>query len=645
LFGTTKRRCAAPCHEPKSPPAHSRGNSGRLLAFFLSLNVSLYAHAADWLYLTVPGDTLIGIGNQYLKNPGDWPKVQSANNVAIPRHLPVNTRLKIPVKLLKVTPASVAVTAVGGNVRVKGADNRYQRLQANDQLNGGETVLTGPRSSASYRFADGTALTQQASSKLSFGRLAAYGKTGMVSTELNLESGRLEARASRQLAPAGGFRVRTPVAVAGLRGTGFRLNVAEDGQRMSNEVTEGEVSVSAQGKAVNVAAGFGTYAEAGKPPAPPRALLAPPDLSGLTAKYLHLPLQISWPAQPGAVAWRVQIGTDASFATVLLDDVVNSPSINWGDELPDGDYALRLRAVDDAGLEGLDSTHPFTLDARPLPPLPLAPALGERLYQPQANFSWTAVADARGYLLQVAPTPEFKNGLIERRLPPVVQHQETLDEGEWHWRLASLDENGQVHLFSPHRAFRIQPLPVPPAGGQSQASSGDGKVHFTWGAVRGADSYGLEVSKDSAVVVSKEAKDTAVAAPLEPGKYNWRVRGLEADGQAGNWSGSNVVILPPLPPHDLKVDAKTKPISLAWQGEASRYRVEIASDPAFAKISSSQEIEKPEAILKNLEPGDHVARVIALGADGIASLPSQPVAFTVERAKPWWLLLFPLLAL
>ena len=612
-----------------------------ILAFFLSLNLS--AHAADWLYLTVPGDTLIGIGKQYLKNPRDWPKIQSANNVTIPKYLRTNTRLKIPVKLLKVTPASVTVTAVGGNVRFKGAEGGYQRLEANNQLNGGETVLTGPRSSVSYRFADGTALTQQASSKLTFGRLAAYGKTGMVSTELNLESGRLEARATRQLAPAGGFRVRTPVAVAGLRGTGFRLNVAEDGKRMSNEVLEGAVAVSAQGKAVNVAAGFGTYAEAGKPPVPPRALLPAPDLSGLAGKFQRLPLQFTKPPQPGAVAWRAQIATDASFGTVLLDDVFTGPTAQWREDLPDGAYVLRARAIDDAGLEGLDSTHAFTLDARPLPPLPLAPALGERLYQTQANFSWTAVADAHGYALQIAPTPEFKHGLIERRLPPVVQHQETLGEGEWHWRLASLDEAGQMHQFSPHRAFRIQPLPVPPAGGQGQV--GDGQVHFTWGTVHGADSYGREVSKDSTVVINKAAKDAALAAPLEPGKYHWRVRGLEADGQAGGWSGSNVVILPPRPPHDLKVDVKAKPMSLAWKGEAPRYRVEIALDPAFAKVSTRLETDKPEAALKDLEPGDYVVRVMALGSDGVNSLPSQPVSFTVERAKPWWLLLLPFLAL
>ncbi|HEX7972450.1 MAG TPA: FecR domain-containing protein [Thiobacillus sp.] len=166
----------------------------------------------------------------------DWSKVQAVNGVPIPERLPANTRIKIPVELLKVTPAPVTITAVTGNVRYQSGDGRFQPLVAGTQLRGGETVLTGPRSSASYRFADGTVLTQQAFSKLTFGRLAAYGKTGMVSTELSLDSGRLEASATQQLAPAGGFKVKTVVAVAGLRGTDFRLNLAEGGKTLHSEV-------------------------------------------------------------------------------------------------------------------------------------------------------------------------------------------------------------------------------------------------------------------------------------------------------------------------------------------------------------------------------------------------------------------------
>jgi hypothetical protein len=504
-------------------------------------------------------------------------------------------------------------------------------------------VLTGPRSSAAFRFADATTLTQQASSRLGFGRLAAYGNTGMISTELSLEAGRLEASAARQLAPAGGFSVRTPVAVAGLRGTGFRLNVAEDGQRMTNEVMEGSVAVSAEGKAVDVNAGYGTFTEAGKVPAPPRELLAAPDTSAMPTKIQRLPLQFTKPPQPGAVAWRARVAGDEGFGSVLLDDVFTGPTAQWSDSPPDGTYYLRARSIDDAGLEGQESVHAFELDVHPMPPVPIAPALGERLYQPQANIAWTAVPDAHGYVLQIAPTPEFNNGVIERKLPPVIQHQEILSEGEWHWRVASLDDAGRMHLFSPHRAFLIKPLPVPPAGGQSKAEAG--KAHFTWSPVKGAHSYGVEIAQDSQVVSSHTAQDTTVAAPLEPGKYQWRVRGHEEDGQAGGWSPHNVVILPPPPPTDLKVDAKATPLGVTWQGKAKRYRVEVSTEPTFAKPVLSLETEAPTAVLKDLMPGDYSVRVIALGEGGVASLPSPAVAFTLERTLPWWLLLFMLPAL
>ncbi len=286
----------------------------RIPTSFATLFAALFAlsaQAADWLYLTAPGDTLSQIGQTYLKNLRDWPRVQAVNDVAIPEHLPVNTRIKIPVELLKVTPAPVTVTAVSGNVRYKSGEGPFRPLTQGAQLNGGETVLSGPRSSVAYRLADASVLTQQASSKLSFGRLAAYGKTGMVSTELSLEGGRLEAHATKQLAPAGGFKVNTPVAVAGLRGTDFRLNLSEDGKSLRNEVLQGVVAVAARGREVNVAGGYGTVAEAGQPPQAPRPLLPAPGAAGLSARIERLPLAFTWQALPGARAYRAQVVTDA----------------------------------------------------------------------------------------------------------------------------------------------------------------------------------------------------------------------------------------------------------------------------------------------------------------------------------------------
>jgi hypothetical protein len=613
-----------------------------LLAVFFPLSFPLSAQAADWLYLTVPGDTLSEIGQTYLKSMRDWPKVQAANGVPIPERLPANTRIKIPVELLKVTPAPVMVTAVTGNVRYKPEGGRFEKLTAGAQLSGGESVLSGPRSSATYRFADGTVLTQQATSKLTFGRLMAYGKTGMVSTELSLDSGRLEARAGKQLAPAGGFRVRTPIAVAGLRGTDFRLNVSEDGKFLRNEVTEGAVGVAAQGREVKVEAGFGTLAEAGKPPEPPRALLPAPAADGLALVIERLPLSFAWQAVPDAAAYRAQVARDATFTEVLLDDVVTVPGVTWRDNLPDGRYQLRLRAIDRAGLEGANRDHAFELDAVPLPPAPQAPTLGERLYRHDVAFSWAAAAEAHGYVLQIAPTPEFDNGLIERRLAAVTRHDETLAEGDWHWRAASLDEAGKLHAWSPHRAFHVQPLPNPPA---ARASAEAGQAHFTWSEVKGAARYGLELGASadlSAPLLQRETDAITLAEPLKSGKYYWRVRAIEADGQAGAWGGISPVFLPPEAPSDLAVQVTDGDLVATWKGVAASWKVELSADASFAKPLLSQLVGATRATLPKPEAGDYWLRVRGMAGEGIEGPASAPVAVKVDAFTPWWLVL-PLL--
>jgi len=89
----------------------------------------------------------------------------------------------------------------------------------------------------------------------------------------------------------------------------------------------------------------------------------------------------------------------------------------------------------------------------------------------------------------------------------------------------------------------------------------------------------------------------------------------------------------------LKVDTKASPITVTWQGKAPRYRVEVAAGPAFANPILSLESDTASAVLKDLQAGDYGIRVIALGTEGVDSLPSPVAPFSVERSAPWWLLL------
>lgn len=610
--------------------------STALLAPCLAVPVA----AQDWLYLTDPGDTLIGIGRQYLKNPDDWPKVQITNKVSDPRKLPANTRIRIPVELLKVTPAPAVVTAVTGNVRVRQGEEPFRPLTVDTRLAGGELVLTGPRSNATYRFADATTLTQLASSRLKFGRLAAYGKTGMVATEVELEQGRIEASAATQQAPAGGFRVATPVAVAGLRGTEFRLNLAEDGRTLRSEVLEGAVAIAAQGVEVRVAEGQGTVTKLGRPPAAPRALLPRPDLSALPARVTRLPLAFAWPQLDGASAWRVQIAADPAFHAILLESEFARPEAHWQETgqneaddppaLPDGDYHLRVRAIAADRLEGRQANHAFRLAARPLPPLALSPCLGERLLGLDAEFTWAAAAGAHGYVLQIAPTPGFDEGLREHRLPAVARHVETLAEGDWHWRIASVDALGEARAFGPHRAFRVRPPPAAPATHEALAQPGG--TRLAWGATAGAQRYEVEVARDADFeqVLHRLAADaTGATATLDPGRYQWRVRGLEADGLAGTWSPAAPLIQPPPRPNPLAPAdgtlARAADVTLRWSpvAGARAYRVQIAATPEFLQPALDQRVAEASLSARAARPGTWYWRVAALGEDN-ASLGFAP---------------------
>ena len=463
------------------------------MKFFLILLLSALActaQAVDWLYVTAPGDTLIGIGKRYLTNPNDWPRIRVLNRVANPRRLPTNSQLRIPVELLKVTPAPAKVSHVEGNVRMKPEGSGYKKLAVGDNLTGGETVISGPRSFASYTLADGSKLSQAASTKLIFGRLAAYGATGMVSTELTLESGRMEADASKQTFPGTGFRINTPVAVAGLRGTRFRLNMDESGKMLRNEVLEGAVGVSAQNQEALVGAGFGTRAEAGKPPEPPRLLLPAPALDHAPSKLLESSARFAWAAMTGARAWRAQVARDTEFRDVVLDDQVQQPALHLPDTLPDGHYVLRLRSVDETGLEGLNTDHPFELAVKPLPPQPILPVDGSISATGKVTVSWQASPEANGYALRLARDANFTQAVELHRIDQGTQKALELTEGTYFWRLASLDSSGAPHGWGGSHSFMVQePLPQPT---QTRARMQDGALAISWQG--SAPAYRIEIA-------------------------------------------------------------------------------------------------------------------------------------------------------
>ncbi|MGI9286315.1 MAG: FecR domain-containing protein [Pseudomonadales bacterium] len=370
---------------------------------------SAAANADDWLYTIKPGDTLWDVCANYVTalKPQCIAKLHVYNTqITNKRKLTPGMQIKIPVTLLKYPPKSAVVEFTQGDAfLVRPGLAQKETLKAGTALIIGSKVIT-ESGSVLMRFADESTLLLKPNSEILMDKLSAHGEYGMVDTYIHLNRGNAALKVKPKSKEAR-FRINTPSAVAAVRGTEFRISSdPATNNTMRNEVLLGEVAVSAQAVVQAIKKGFGTLAEQGKAPLPPRKLLAAPTVNVQTP--LSLPYTLSWSALDGAVNYVLDIfkcdSTDKLLQSFVLDN--NSHRLT---DLDDGNYTLSVRGVDEVGLQGLDAILSF-IKENLLP----APRIDPMAINPVANqlhISWPPVAGAKGYRVDVGSDAQF-NQLI-----------------------------------------------------------------------------------------------------------------------------------------------------------------------------------------------------------------------------------------
>jgi hypothetical protein len=529
-------------HDLAMPRAHELLRAAAAVAFAAIFALPASAAEREFVYRAVAGDTLIGLAVRFLVDPADWKLLQDLNKVANPRAIPVGTAIRMPVARMRSQPRPLEVEVVRGS-----ASSASGALAAGTRLEEGARVFTGEDGFVTLKLADGSRISVPSASKVEVDRSRSYGNASVAETVLRLLGGRVDT-AVRPQGAADVFEIRSNKAITGVRGTQFRV-ASLDAGAVTVEVVEGRVGVNEESvnRPVDVAGGFGTRVEEGRPPQPPVRLLPAPDASGTPALVERTLVRIPFGAVQGARAYRAQIGEDSGFRAIVAEGRFDSPEAKFGG-LPDGDYFIRLRAVDGIGLEGLDAVRPFRLKARPEPPFIAAPSDKAMVAAAGATTAWSNSTEAATYHLQVSASPEFAAlALDEPRLAATsVDVGSRLGRGTWHWRVASVRANGDQGPWSDARRFAIVSEPPTPKAGKDA----DGRLAFEWSGEAG-QRYQFQIASDadfSRVIVDRMLEEPRVALD-EPGvgEYYFRIRVVDADGFKGPFGAAQRLQVFPSP--------------------------------------------------------------------------------------------------
>ena len=297
-------------------------------------------------YTVRRGDNLYTLALHYMHRLEDYHVVQRLNKVRNPYSLPIASTLLIPRPLLQSDPLDAKIIAFRGATTVDG-----NPATLGTAIREGVRITTGANAFLSIGLNDGSTITLPSQSQMRVERLRRYRLTGELERLFRLEDGRSQTRVTPRTNGRDRFEMRTPISVAAVRGTNFRVSVLDGGSASTAEVLEGHVGLEGGGSDTLLDAGLGArVANAGA--TGPVKLLPPPGLVDPERVQSAPQLQFRIDPVPQAVSYRVQIARDAGFLDIAEETLTDgaTPTLPPVD---DGDWFVRLTAIDRNALEGL----------------------------------------------------------------------------------------------------------------------------------------------------------------------------------------------------------------------------------------------------------------------------------------------------
>lgn len=411
------------------------------------------APASDLLYVVRPGDTLIGLAERGLKRPADYSAVQRNNRIANPRHLRPGSTLRLPERILKTRAIAAKVAAFRGDATVSGTAARVDMVVAE-----GAILRTGADAFLTIALADGSRVTLPSRSLVKVTGLHRIVLTGDSIRTFDLLGGRTETEDQKALRQGDRFEIHTPVSVAAVRGTRFRVTFGEDNEAVAGTgVLEGAVAVAAGDRSVALPAGQGVTASA-TGPGTPTALLPKPALEHADRVQDEEQVKFTLAPLPGAATYRIQLANDAGFLEAFAEGDSPDRTVSFG-KVPNGTFFARATALSADGIEGFPSVYAFERRLN---------AITAEVGKPEScptrrclRFRWRATGDGEHrYRFQLASAKGATPLFDEPQMTGSEIVLTDLPGGTYYWRVESIIVDGGRRLskWTDYQELQVPPL-------------------------------------------------------------------------------------------------------------------------------------------------------------------------------------------
>jgi hypothetical protein len=269
---------------------------------------------------------------------------------------------------------------------------------------------------------------------------------------------------------------------------------------------------------------------------------------------------LTWSAVGGAAEYEYELSADPRFDSIVLGSgsgtgtsITHNLAAALSQSVADGTYYWRVRGLTATNKPGPWSAVRTIVKAWSAAPQLLGPANGAAVTWPSVPLllKWTPVADATEYIVTIATDPALSNVVLGSTTWPqktdasVFALPGTLPSGQYYWAITPLDAEGHRGARSAVASFSWSW----PTSTSTQVNdlNPDPRVfdpQFTWAPIPGAARYEVEVNSAAGFPAGSKwcCSNIATGTSLSPTQvlanngYYWRVRAVDASGNAGVWN-------------------------------------------------------------------------------------------------------------